>query len=318
MNNFKIIMSTRFGSELYGTQTENSDLDIKSIVLPDAKHILLNCIPKHIYSFKTGNNNQRNSKDDIDLEIMHLYKWMKDALNSEAYAFDMLHAPKSILYRTSPIWEDIVKNREKFYSKNISAMYGYCKNQVAKYGMKSSRLNDAREFIEFLNSWRMFSVNKLKLKDVWDNLPDLENSKKNYEGLPLQRIYEICGKKFQESASLDYIFDIMRNFELQYGERTREAQRNENIDYKCWSHCARVGLQIIELLKDGTITMPRPEAKMLIDIKLGKWKYDKFSAFVDNMFDEIKELELKSIFPETPDIKFWKKWLYETIREYIK
>ena len=317
MSKFKIIVSMPFGSRLYGCETENSDTDIKSIALPNKRDIILNNIGSHVYSFKTGNSDSKNSKDDIDLEIMHIYKFIKDALNGQTYAFDMLHAPSNILYRTSPVWEDITTNRKKFYSKNISAMYGYCKNQVAKYGMKSSRLNDAQEFIKFLNSYRMFSVNKLKLKDVWDSLPDLENSKKYIEGLPRQRIYEICGKKFQEAASLDYIFDIMRSFELQYGERAREAANNQNIDYKCWHHCARVGLQIVELFKDNTITMPRPERKLLLDIKQGKWSYNKFSIFVDELFEEINDLKEKSSLPDNPDHEFWNNWLYDTIENYI-
>ena len=47
----KILFKTLTGSKLYGTNSENSDTDIKGVFLPDIKDLLLNKAPKH-YTIK--------------------------------------------------------------------------------------------------------------------------------------------------------------------------------------------------------------------------------------------------------------------------
>ena len=42
----RIILITKFGSHLYGTNTENSDTDIFGVFVPNIEDILMNNIPK--------------------------------------------------------------------------------------------------------------------------------------------------------------------------------------------------------------------------------------------------------------------------------
>ncbi len=66
------IVKMKFGSHLYGTATEKSDLDFKGIFLPSNREILLGKIPKSI-KYDTGNDHSKNSPEDIDEEIYSLH-----------------------------------------------------------------------------------------------------------------------------------------------------------------------------------------------------------------------------------------------------
>ena len=63
-----LIVKMKFGSHLYGTATDASDIDYKGIYLPSRRDILLNRVQK-CHSFTTGGDQKKNSPDDIDEEI---------------------------------------------------------------------------------------------------------------------------------------------------------------------------------------------------------------------------------------------------------
>lgn len=117
------IVKMIFGSHLYGLNTESSDKDYKGIFLPSKEEILLGKIPKTI-DLSTNKTNQKNSKEDIDVEYYSLHYFIKLACMGETAALDMLHAPENMLVETSDIWKEIIKNREKFYTKNLKAFVG--------------------------------------------------------------------------------------------------------------------------------------------------------------------------------------------------
>ena len=64
------------------------------------------------------------------------------------------------------------------------------------------------------------------VKDIWDKLPDLEHTRKYYDEKSGLNIYEVCGKKFQETAKIEYVIPILENFKTQYGQRAILAQQN--------------------------------------------------------------------------------------------
>lgn len=81
----KLIVKMKFGSHLYGTSTEDSDVDYKGIFLPGKREILLNHIPK-CRSFSTGNDLVKNSPDDVDEEIYSLHYFIELACDGQTVA----------------------------------------------------------------------------------------------------------------------------------------------------------------------------------------------------------------------------------------
>ena len=143
----RIIVKMKFGAHLYGTATSDSDLDYKGIFLPTKEQLLLGCVPKS-HNYSTGKDYSRNTKNDVDTELYSLHYFIKLACAGQTVAMDMLHAPDSMILKKSKIWEEIVKNKQKFYTKNLKSFIDYARRQASKYGIKGSRINAALQVLE--------------------------------------------------------------------------------------------------------------------------------------------------------------------------
>lgn len=142
-----IICRTVFGSRLYGTDTPESDTDYKSVFLPTVDEILTGRIPKSI-TMSTGKHNDKNTKDDVDHESFSLHYFMQLLYQGQTVALDMLHG--NVEEVTTPMWRELKEHKHEFYTKNMKAFVGYARKQAAKYGVKGSRLDAAREALAFL------------------------------------------------------------------------------------------------------------------------------------------------------------------------
>ena len=85
------------------------------------------------------------------------------------------------------------------------------------------------------------------------------------------RQYQVCGKMFQESASIGYVLPIISKFYEEYGHRAKLAAQNQNIDWKAISHALRAAIQTKEILLDGTIAFPLTKAPFLLQVKEVNW-----------------------------------------------
>lgn len=300
------IVLMKFGSHLYGTNTANSDMDYKGIFIPDARDILLQKVPKSL-SFSSGNDHSKNTSSDTDAEIYSLSYFVRLACEGQTVAIDMLHAPDSMCEKTSREWKFIVENRSKFYTKNIHAFIGYAQRQAAKYGVKGSRLNAAKEFIDFCSGW---TCQADRLEEVWLDLPIGEHSRYLEPSPEGVQQYEICGKTLQSTGTIEYSRSVIEKFYNNYGERAKLAAINQGIDWKAVSHAIRAALQVKELLTEGTITFPLKERELLLKVKTGQLDYLGYVApLLEDLIVEVKEIAEKSNLPEKADVKFWEEFV---------
>jgi len=241
-----LIVKMKFGSHLYGTDTEDSDVDYKGVFLPTKKEILLNNIPKCL-SFSTGNDLKKNNPDDVDEEIYSLHYFLKLACDGQTVAMDMLHAPDKMLIESSDLWRNIVDQKNRFYTKNLNSFVNYARRQASKYGIKGSRLNAALQVLTILKS----NDPEGKLRDIWTQLPRNEYCHDTGVDPNGIRQYQVCGKTFQESSNIGYVLPIIRKFYDDYGHRAKQAAENRNIDWKAISHALRAAIQTKEILTTG-------------------------------------------------------------------
>ena len=69
----QLLVVMKFGSHLYGTNTSKSDLDYKGVFIPSKKEVFLNEI-EHTINYSSGNNESKNSSDDLDIELYSIHK----------------------------------------------------------------------------------------------------------------------------------------------------------------------------------------------------------------------------------------------------
>jgi predicted nucleotidyltransferase len=97
----KKIIEMEFGSRVYGTNLPTSDTDFKAIAIPSGRDIILQRAFKTIQD-STGNDQTRNTQDDIDKETFSLHYFMRLLTEGQTVCLDMLFTPYPF-YKTASI-----------------------------------------------------------------------------------------------------------------------------------------------------------------------------------------------------------------------
>jgi len=309
--NMDLIVKIKFGAHLYGTATADSDVDFRGVFLPSREEVLLGKIPKSRV-FSTGNAVSKNTVGDIDEEIYSLHYFVQLACEGQTVAMDMLHAPEPFWIVQSAVWRQIVSERHRFYSKKLSAFIAYARRQAAKYGIKGSRLHAADSVLALLKRQNP----QHKLQRVWDELPRGEHCFDLGTDPHGRRLYQVCGKTFQESVAIGYVVPILEKFYDAYGQRARLAAENKNIDWKAVSHALRATFQTREILTHGTIRYPLAEAPFLKEVKQARLDYATLVAPVlEQAIDEVEHLLRQSTLPEQADTRYWDEFICRTLEK---
>lgn len=306
----KLLYITIFGSHLYGTNTENSDKDYKGIFLPSIKSCLLNK-QRESYTISTGSNIGKNSSEDCDIQFWSLQYWLKLLEKGDTNAIDLLASMYST-HNEKPICRGIL---DYYIEKPLSlidlrhnkAYVSYAFHQAKKYGLKGSRIGILKEILNYLTtiySNPFESTEFWKAGDVFDEIlkkfhnPSLCFEKKDNNN----RFLYICGKGYMDSIKLsEMIYRLNSEYE-KYGDRARQAEQNENIDWKAVSHAIRCLDQVIEMAETGNIVQyPLKTAPYILEIKQGKHTWQEVESVIIYKLDIAEKLIAKV--PENKKIK---------------
>lgn len=302
----KKIVQMKFGSHLYGTNTPESDLDLKSVHLPSADDILLGR-GKPVISTSTGDPLAKNTADDVDDESFALQKFLAMCADGQTVTIDMLFAPARFWITNDRTWLDIVENRHRLLTRQSKSFVGYCRTQANKYGIRGSRVAAARAAKGLLeNASRDLGPQPLGL--LREEIEQIVAAQQHMQiiNIPSQvgtdvLHWEVCDRKLPFTASIKSAYDIVARIVDQYGHRALQAEANQGVDWKALSHAVRISQQAIELLNTGNVTFPRPNADELLDIKAGKVPYAVIAAQLDLLLTEVEEAAEKSTLPEEAD-----------------
>ncbi|MDH5640242.1 MAG: nucleotidyltransferase domain-containing protein [Nitrospira sp.] len=306
----QVIVKMIFGSHLYGTATPASDRDYKGIFLPPLDDLLAGQAPKTMSESTKVSTTSKNTNLDVDSDLYSLQYFLDLAAQGETVALDMLHAPERALTGTSSIWESLVAHRDKFYTRNLSSLVRYARRQAAKYGVKGSRLHEAKRVLEFFRE----QSGAVRVLDVWESLPAGDHIRKTQN--ERDAIYEVCGKKMVANGRCAHYADMLEHFIQRYGDRARQAEHNEGIDWKAISHAFRAAYQVKRILQDGGFTYPLPETDYIRAVKQGALPYvTEVAPRLDALIDEVEGLSENSALPEQVNREWWKKWLIEVVRD---
>ena len=300
----KVIVKILVGSHMFGTNTENSDRDYRSIFIPDISDVILtsNIQKLDTKRISSGSNVTKNGKDDVDHEMWSLRKFMKLLASGDTNAIEMLFAPESSILEKTELWDYIIKNRGELIHSNATAFVGYCKTQADKYGVKGSRIAALEKIATHLTN-----VNgQDKLETVWQGLKD-EQIEHVCWGKDLVNNHtdevefmEVSSKKYQGTMKVQEARDRIGKALNSYGLRAMQARENKGIDWKALSHAMRVCMQAIELLNFGRITLPFTDGnlEMIMDIKQGKDSFKTVQYCLEMALKTVKNYEAKSKLPK--------------------
>lgn len=290
----------RFGSHLYGTNTPESDYDEKGIFIETLENIVLRRDSRSLH-FHTGNDRRRNTKDDCDIELKELRTFLKEAMDGQTYAIDMLFCNKQNTLITSNTWEFIQENRGKLISKNVKPFIGYCRQQCGKYGLKGSRLAELERVLEILHACNP----KDRLRDA--QIAESEFVRYATDGKVT--FLEVLGKRFHDTVFVKMVTDSLEGLRYRYGARAELAKENNGVDWKAVSHAYRCMYEVKSLLLTGNIVFPLPDADHLVKIKRGEYNWNDINEELPAMMAEIETIAETSPLPQEPDRAFWDRFI---------
>ncbi len=318
-----IILRTVFGSHLYGTNTEKSDLDFKSVYIPPAKDILLQNIKKAIQNKRSKVEFEKNNSDDIDEEIYSLDKFLSLVSEGQTVSLDVLFSnPEKHLIK-SEIWKEIIDNRERLISRKSEAFIGYCRQQANKYGIKGSRVAACRKSKEVLEALVGIYSRTPKLGDFETDLNYLvEDEFCEYDIKTLANGQEIkhlsvCGRLMPFTSSLGNAYDLIKKLFDEYGKRALQAEINDGVDWKALSHAVRIGQQAIELFDTHNIIFPRPNAHELVKIKKGELPYKEVAELIEELFVKVENASKNSTLPEKADSEWIESFILDNYSKAV-
>lgn len=225
----------------------------------------------------------------------------------------MLHCNDECLIETSDVWEEIVRHRKKFYTKNLSAFVGYARTQSLKYGIKGERILAIDEVLKFLKS----QDHDKKLIEISDSLPLINYTR--FTNNDEHTLYEVCGKQFHLTVKVGYVIPILEKIYNEYGSRAQSAKENKGIDWKAFSHAIRSAYQVKEILQTNDLIFPLKECKIIKSVKEGRVDYlTEAAPLLDSLMDEVESLIKTSELLMKVDKKFWDNFIVEVYKEKIK
>lgn len=310
----KTIVRMKFGSHLYGTDTPQSDLDFKSLFIPDARDILLQRVKHTVSTKRSKSDGEKNYAGEVDEEGYALHRYMQLIAEGQTVSLDMLFAHDAAIIERSDCWAEMTANRHRLLTKKSAAFVGYCRTQANKYGIRGSRVAAVRAAAEMFRAAVERLGTTAKVEEIAPELERFVSEQEHSALVPLSAIgrgdarivmhFECCNKKVPYTVTLKAAHELYSRVFAEYGDRARKAETNVGIDWKALSHAVRVAREALELLGTGRITFPLPYAAHILEIKTGALSYDVVAAEIEELLEQVESASLFSTLPDRPDAQF--------------
>ena len=297
-----IILLGLGGSHAYGTNNENSDLDIRGVTLNSKEEIL------------TNKNFEQFTNEETDTTIYSFNKIISLLCNCNPNTVECLGLkPEHYLY-LSPIGQELLDNRKLFLSKEaIHSFGGYANSQLRRLDNKAVRLvGQAEREQHILNS---IENAKYAFKNKYFYY--LEDSINLYIDKAIQDGYDteiFMDVNLKHYPLRDYksMWSEMNNVVKDYskiGKRNHRAIGHNKLG-KHMMHLIRLYLMCLDILEhEEIITYREKDHDFLMDIRNGKYLDDnkqpipEFYEIVNDFEKKLDYAKAHTNLPDKPDYK---------------
>lgn len=296
------------GSHAYGTNNENSDLDVRGVATHSPEDIL------------TRKGFEQVVNEATDTTVYSLEKIINLLSNCNPNTIEILGLePWQYLY-VSDIGKALIDNRDMFLSKRaVHAFGGYANSQLRRLSNKAVRLVGQEERERHI-------------------LASIENARYSYPekyfNYPDDAIRLYIDKAVQEDYDTEIFMDVhlthyplrdyksmwseMHNIVKDYskiGKRNSHAIEHDKLG-KHMMHLVRLYLMCFDILEKGEInTYRKKDHDFLMDIRNGKYLDDdrqpteEFYNIVDEFENKLEYLKDHTDLPPNPDYNRINKFL---------
>lgn len=222
----RTILLTKAGSYIYGTNIETSDTDYKGVCIPPKEYYLgLKSINEYN---KSGGKNfgERNTKDDIDIVVCHINKFVRDAMNGIPNNLDILFCRDEDVIYMDDFGKELRDFRHEFLSKEVFKKFsGYALSQKHKIETKKNHGTGRRELVEEFGYDCKFAYHTVRL--ILGATEILETH--DYHSYRPERewLVEIRKGKY----TLEELFDIIEDLDAKLKSAYETSTLREKPDY---------------------------------------------------------------------------------------
>ena len=303
-----IIILTLGGSHAYGTDNENSDLDIRGCALNSKMQIL------------TNENFEQFVNEATDTTIYAFNKLISLLSNVNPNTIEMLGNKPEHYFYVSPIGQELIDNAHLFLSKKaIYSFGGYANQQLRRLENKSNRLVGQAQNEEHI--YKTIEHAAYDFKNRYFTMPD--DAIKLYIDKAVQEGYDteiFMDVNLSHYPLRDYkgMWSEMQSIVKAYGKigKRNEKAIEHNKLGKHMMHLVRLYMMCLDILeKEKIVTYRVDEHDLLMDIRNGKYldsNRQPIAEFYDMVDDFEKKLEyakLHTNLPDNPD--------YKAINEFV-
>jgi predicted nucleotidyltransferase len=289
------------GSHAYGTNNENSDIDIRGIATNSKRNIL------------TGRDFEQVVDVNTDTTIYSFDKIIQLLCSANPNTIEILGLKPEHYFYLSPVGELLLENRHLFLSKRaIHSFGGYANAQLRRLENKSARLVSQSQMEQhILKSIEHASVD---FKNRYFEMPDdsikLYIDKSPREDYDTEIFCDINIKHYplrDQKGMLNDMGTIIKQY-AKIGKRNSKAIEKGKLS-KHMCHLIRLYLMAFDILEKGEIiTYREKEHDFLMDIRNGKYLDDnrqpipEFYEIVDEYENKLDKLKDTTDLPDTPDM----------------
>ena len=300
--NNNIILLGLGGSYAYGTNIDNSDIDIRGITL-NTKEEILTCEEFEQFIDK-----------ETDTVIYSFNKIIKLLCNCNPNVVEILGLkPEHYLY-VRPIGKELLNNAHLFLSKKaIHSFSGYAAAQLHKLSNKAVRqVEQSQREQHILNSInnaaytfpeKYFQFNEDNIKLYIDKSQQEEYNTEIFMDINLKH-YPLRDYKSMWSEMNNIVKDYAK-----IGKRNKNAITHNKLG-KHMMHLIRLYMMCLDILeKEQIVTYREAEHDLLMDIRNGKYldgndqPIPDFYEMVDEYEKKLDYAKLNTNLPDNPDYK---------------
>jgi predicted nucleotidyltransferase len=283
-----VIYETVHGSHAYGLAGDDSDVDVKGVMVGPAAWY---------HGYLPSPEQIEPSKDHVRYEVR---KFFRLAAAANPTVLELLWTDPSDHRLVASEGRRLLECRSDFLSKRVEETFvGYALSQLKRikghrsWLLSPPRREPARK--EFgLPETTLIPKDQLRAAEVMIEQSRMEEAELTPNFLAIlqrERAYRQARREWDNYQAWKRERNPARaRLEAQFGYDTKHAQ-----------HLVRLLRMGVEILRDGEMRVRRDDAEELRAIRDGAWDYDELVQQAEQLGEEVREAAAASVLPVSPD-----------------
>jgi len=299
------VLVVKVGSNLYGTNDENSDEDYVGIFIADLPYYFGMHHIKNINLDKQIKDERgKNTKDSKDVTFYEIRKFFKLAIANNPNIIEIFFAPENCIVYANGVGQKILESYKHFIHKELFLKFlGYANSQKHKLRIKREHFHSLNDALNFFNS---LSENDLDRLIVEFDEPFIV---KKDHSVKIGDLYFPKGKTIRKLKSK--IEERLSKF-----TNRKELILAHGYDSKFAYHLIRLLIEAEELLKTKRLRFPLVDAPMLKRIKHGHYSLEDVLESTEELEKQVQKAYEESKLPKTVNFDAIENILIECIRTF--